>query len=123
MTKAYNSKKCPGLIVVLLAIMNLWQHHNYKKNIAKTFSESLVEANYNPPKIIHVSLPLSFTFLAQNVPIEVIYEDDELERSVVVIATPIRKFPFVWFLIDSAYHLDITHKEMDKLSLFKNEDS
>ena len=36
MTKAYNWKKWPGLIVVLLAIMNLWQHHNYKKNIAKT---------------------------------------------------------------------------------------
>ena len=119
MSRKYNWKKWPLVIIVTVFMVNFWQHQNYKKDVAKTFSESLIKANYNLPKVDQVKLSLFFTFLALKTSSEISYEDDGETKSVHVTATPIGKLPLIWFLLDSAYYLDIAPEELDKLSVFK----
>ena len=119
MNRKYNWKKWPLVIIVTVFMVNFWQHQNYKKNVAKTFSESLIKANYNIPKVDQVKLSLGFTFLGLKTSSEIFYDDSGDTKSVFVIATPIGKLPLIWFLIDSTYHLDIMPEELDKLSIYK----
>ena len=119
MTKKYNWKKWPIIIVVVIGLINVFQHNYYQKSIAETFTEGLERIDYSSPKINGVRLPLSFTFFSKKVESEVFFEDGELVDNVTVILTPLGTLPFVWFLFDSAYHLDMTQKEMEKLSPFK----
>ena len=119
MTRKYNWKKWPIVIIVTVFMMNFWQHQNYKKSVAKIFSESLIKANYNPPTVDQVKLSQAFTFLATKTHSEIFYEDGGETKSVFLTATPVSKLPLVWFLFDSAYHLDITPEELDKLSAYK----
>ena len=123
MSRKYNWKKWPIVILVTVALMNLWQHQNYKNNIAKTFIEGLRKANYNLPEVTQVNLSLGFTFLALQTSSELTYKDKGATDNVSVIATPVGNLPLFWFLIDSTYHLDITPKELDKLSKYKNENT
>ena len=119
MTKKYNWKKWPLIIVVVVGLINVFQHNYYQKSIAETFTKGLEQIDYSSPKINGVRLPPSFTLLAQKVESEVLFEGGDLVGSVTVTLTPLGTLPFVWFLFDSAYHLDTTQKEMDKLLRFK----
>jgi len=122
MTRQYNWRKWPTVIIVTIVIMNFWQHQNYKKNVTQTFSESLVKANYNLPEVDQVKLPLSFTFLALKAPSKITFGDIGAMRDVSFTVTPVGKLPLIWFLIDSTYYVDITPEELDKLSIYKDED-
>ena len=119
MAKKYNWKKWPPIIVIVFGLINVWQHSYYQKSIAETFSEGLDRIDYRSPKINGVRLPLSFTLFAQRVESEIVFEDGDLLGEVTVTLTPLGILPFVWFLFDSAYHLDMNQQEMDKLSRFK----
>ena len=120
MAKKYNWKKWPIIILVAVSLINIWQYNYYKKSIAETFAEGLARIDYSPPKIDSVRLPLSFTLFAKKVDCQVFFKHGDLVDSVTVTLTPLGILPFVWFFFDSAYHLDMTQKEMDKLSKFKN---
>ena len=120
MIRKYNWKKWPTVIIVTVVIMNYWQHQNYKKNVAAIFSESLTKANYNLPTVDEVKLPLGFTFLALKSSSEITLGVGEARKSVFLSVTPVGKLPLIWFLIDSAYHLDIAPEELDKLSMYKD---
>ena len=122
MIRKYNWKKWPTVIIVTVVIMNYWQHQNYKKNVAAIFSESLTKANYNLPTVDEVKLPLGFTFLALKSSSEITFGVGEARKSVFLSVTPVGKLPLIWFLIDSTYHLDIAPEELNKLSIYKDDD-
>ena len=67
MTKKYNWKKWPIIIVVVVGLTNVFQHNYYQKSIAETVTKGLEQIDYSSPKINGVRLPLSFTLLAQKV--------------------------------------------------------
>ena len=122
MIRKYNWKKWPTVIIVTVVLMNFWQHQNYKKNVAEIFSESLIKANYNLPKVDQVKLPFGFTFLALKTSSEIAFRDGEARKGVSLSVTPVGKLPLIWFLIDSTYHLDIAPEELNKLSIYKDDD-
>jgi len=120
MTKKYNWKKWPIILVVVVGVINVFQHNYYKENIGETFTQGLERIDYSSPKINDVRLPISFTLLAKKVESEILFEDSNLVDNVTVTLTPMGTLPFVWFLFDSAYHLDTTQKEIDKILDLKN---